>query len=309
MRRPSLIEWEAFRAAMANGGPAAAARRLGRAQSSVSRAIGALEEKLGFTLFRRQGRRLVATAEARALDQELDQVFAGLDRLAGRSAELALGAARRLAIGAPAPFALSLLPAAMAAFQAGDPDCVVELQVAPSDELALALAERRLDLAVTDTLALAHRGRLVPFRRSRIACILPPGHPLAQREQLMEADFAGQAFIALTKRHPMRAQLDEAFRLAGIERRMVAEASTALAAIACVRQGLGVTLLNPFPYLTLPAAPADLALRRFALRLEYRSAFLLPDEGVPPLAVRRMMAAIRRSCGAGDLWSEPLRSD
>jgi DNA-binding transcriptional LysR family regulator len=306
--RPTLVELESFRAIMASGGATAAAHRLGRAQSSVSRAIAALEARLGVTLFQRRGRTMVATAEAVALNRELDAVFAALDRVTGVSADLGSGAGQRLLVGAPAPFALSLLPAAMAAYRRHHPDVLVELQVAPSDELAALVAEGRLDLAITDTVPQQRTVRLEAFRRSRIACIMPARHPLARKALVTPQDLDGLDFIALTKRHVMRRRIDALFHTAGIGRRLTVEASTALAAIACVEHGLGLTLLNPFPFLTLPPSrPAGLAMRPFSVRLEYRTAFLLPVGRMPPQPVRGLMAALRQAGGRKDEWSEPLK--
>jgi DNA-binding transcriptional LysR family regulator len=308
MTRPTLVELEAFRVAMASGGASAAARRLGRAQSSVSRAIATLETRLGVVLFQRQGRAMVATAEAFRLNAELDAVFAALDRVSGVSADLGTGAAQRLLVGAPAPFALSLLPLAIRAFRRSHPETLIELHVAPSDELAALVAENRLDLAVTDTVPQQRTVRLEPFRRSRIACILPARHALARKSTIAPQDLDGQDFIVLTKRHVMRTKLDALFHTAGIDRRLTVEASTALAAIACVEQGLGATLLNPFPFLTSPAGRSSrLVLRPFSVKLDYRTAFLLPAGRLPPQPVRGFMAALRHAGGKKDEWSEPVK--
>lgn len=309
MNRPTLVELEAFRAAMASGSATAAGRRLNRAQSSVSRAVMALEDKLGVALFKRRGRTLVATAEAVALNRELDAVFAALDRVSGVSADLGTGAAQRLRVGAPAPFAFSLLAAAMAEYHRHHPDMLVDLHVNPSDELAALVAEDKLDFAITDSVPQQHTVRLEAFRRSHIACVLPAGHKLARKDVIVPEDLDGIDFVALTKRHVMRRRVDELFHTAGLRRRIVAETSTALAALACVERGMGVTLLNPFPYLTLdPAQHAALAVRPFSVRLEYRTAFLLPVGAMPARPAQDLMAIMRRLCGKKDEWSEPVRA-
>src|SRR4051812_172845 len=54
-------ELRAFSAVVETGGFSAAARRLGETQSAVSKAVGALEKRLGVLLFNRSTRRVTLT--------------------------------------------------------------------------------------------------------------------------------------------------------------------------------------------------------------------------------------------------------
>ena len=76
---PSLRELEVFRATIFAGSATTAAQRLGISQPSVSRSLAQIEERMGMILFLRQNGRLVPTAEAMALNRELDSVFESLD--------------------------------------------------------------------------------------------------------------------------------------------------------------------------------------------------------------------------------------
>ena len=79
--RPTLRELEVFRSVIRCGKTTAAARQLGISQPAVSRALAQLEARKGEMLFRRDGNRLVPTAEALALDRELEPMFEVLARL------------------------------------------------------------------------------------------------------------------------------------------------------------------------------------------------------------------------------------
>ncbi len=67
MRTIDLDSLEIFRAVVAEGGVVRAARRLNRVQSNVTTRVRQLEERLGVTLFRRQGRGLSLTSEGQRL--------------------------------------------------------------------------------------------------------------------------------------------------------------------------------------------------------------------------------------------------
>lgn len=77
----NLRQLEAFRATMRTGSITGAAKFLHISQPSVSRLIADLQTKLGFELFIRSGRGLVATVEARRFYQGVEGMFIGTERL------------------------------------------------------------------------------------------------------------------------------------------------------------------------------------------------------------------------------------
>ena len=76
----NIRQLEAFRATMRAGSVTAAAEMLHISQPSVSRLLADLQHKLGFELFIRSGRGLVATVEARRFYQGVESLFMGTDR-------------------------------------------------------------------------------------------------------------------------------------------------------------------------------------------------------------------------------------
>jgi DNA-binding transcriptional LysR family regulator len=299
-RRPTLVELEALRATIANGTTAGAAQRLGCSQSSVSRALALLEARLGVPLFERAGRLIRPTAEALAINDELDDVFHALDRVASG---LAAGpAAGRLTVVAPPAFALALLSRAAARFRAVHPQIVLQVEVVGSDAVVALVAEGRADLGVTDSAPLHSGVRLEPFRLSALACVLPSGHPLAESPVLRPADLADTPAIALTRRHSMRARIDRLFAEAGVERPLAAETSTAISALELVRAGLGVAVMNPFPL--ADDADPTLRWRPFEPTLEYRSCCVLPA-AAPPTPNARRFQKLLNGLPRADRWSRP----
>jgi DNA-binding transcriptional LysR family regulator len=130
---------EVFTAVMRAGTVTAAARMLNISQPALSQILLHAEDELGFALFDRDKGRLRPTPEALELFPEAERLFAGLEGLRRKTADLRLGRAGLVRIGASAPPAMSLLPRALAAFRAQNPDVVLRSHVAPIGSLVAML--------------------------------------------------------------------------------------------------------------------------------------------------------------------------
>jgi DNA-binding transcriptional LysR family regulator len=288
LQRPTLRELEVFRSVIVCGKTTAAAHQLGISQPSVSRALSHLEERRGETLFRREGNRLVPTPEALALNQELEPVFEVLAKIDSPS-----GAGWRAAtirIFAPATFSQNFLPNAIARYMRAEGGCVVHLEVGSTPAAVASVASGLADVAFTNS-SVAHAGvRLEPFRRASACCVVPNGHPLARRKEITPQDLAGEPFIALARRFPSRSVIDRLFQNSGVARRIVAEAATAVCAIALVREGLGVSIMNPFPACT--RRDDSLVFVPFLPEIAYVSSVVTPIAQVRP-DVRRFVDFVK----------------
>jgi DNA-binding transcriptional LysR family regulator len=89
---PSADAIETFIAAADLGSFSAAARHLGRSQSTVSVTIANLEVDLGLVLFERSGRRPELTPAGRALLPKAAAILAGYAALAQGASQLVVGA-------------------------------------------------------------------------------------------------------------------------------------------------------------------------------------------------------------------------
>lgn len=89
---------QAFALAASCGSLSAAARRLGKSQSTVSEAVARLELDLGVELFQRGPRRLTLTEAGASLQAHAEEVLAAGDRLARHAARLAGGQEARLTL-------------------------------------------------------------------------------------------------------------------------------------------------------------------------------------------------------------------
>jgi DNA-binding transcriptional LysR family regulator len=243
---PTLRDLEVFRAVMECGSVTQAAQQLRISQPAASKMLRQAEDRLGFQLFAREGKRLVPTAEAHALLPEWLGAAAALDGVSRLADALRKGRSGRLAIAAVPVLATALLPEAVQAFRARHPGILVSLRACTALEAAHLVADHRADLA----LILGHSADLrVETERlgaSTIGCALPPRHPLARRRRLSLADLADQHVISLTPQQPVGAMLRQAMAQEPRMGQVVVEVSQSSIACALVRAGAGVAVLDGF---------------------------------------------------------------
>ncbi|HEY8565007.1 MAG TPA: LysR family transcriptional regulator [Beijerinckiaceae bacterium] len=280
--RPTVRELEVLRAVIDTRKTTAAASRLGMSQPAISRAIAALEERLGRALFQRDGGRLVPTPEAFALDAEAAPIIAALARLEHWPHPVLAGA--QLRIAATPTIAQAFLSPLVIRFMQLEPEVRIQIEIVRHTDAVLAVAEGSADLGVVDVPDLHAGVRAEPFRHSQAHVLLRREHPLARLEVITPAELAGQPLIAVTKRFSSRARIERAFADHGIAPRFVLEASTLLFVADVVRAGLGVAVTNPFPLSRIVGN--DLVFRPFAPAIAYETSFLFTSGTRPAVASR-----------------------
>lgn len=289
----TLRELEVLRALVQTGKTTAAAQRLGMSQSAISRSLSQFETELGRQLFERAGGRLLPTREALAISDELGPVFAALGRISDRSRTAPQSHTGSLRIVAPPTMAHRFLPSHVARFTKENSELEVIFDVLSSDSLVTSIAEGRHDVALTDTEP-AHAGvKSSVLIESEAICALPGRHRLTAREIIHPEDLEDEPFISLTRRHSGRISIDRLFERTGVRRKVVIETATAVSAAEFVREGLGVSLLNPFPI--AHQFSSGIVMRPFAPSIAYRTSFLFPSSRPPSPAAQGFMDMVRAS--------------
>ncbi|WP_281856697.1 LysR substrate-binding domain-containing protein [Litoreibacter halocynthiae] len=267
----SLPEYQALRALMESGTTSKAAIRLGLSQSAISRSIASLEARTGRMLFEREGGRLRPTDEATRLNRRLDQLFLALDRIDGPPD----ATPETLRIVAPPTYAHRFLVHQVATFLKTNPQFFISLEVASSEDVIRGILDERFDLGFTGVELSRDGVKLSLFRTSSAVCAMASDHPLSEHSTIRPEDLDGQPLIALTHRHARRAQLDKVLHSARSTPHLVAEMSTSIAAVDLAKEGLGLTIVNPFPIVQYRSD--DVVFRPFASQIAYRSYFVTPD--------------------------------
>ncbi len=268
---PDLISHrhiEIFRALMLSGGVSEAARALHTSQPTLSRELARLEFLLGYALFDRVRGRLKPTQAALSLFEEVQRSYAGLDRIVQRARALAQGHETVLELLSLPALTQALLPGACKRWQDLAPEGRISITPQESPLLEEWLSEQRYDLGLSEQATSPPGTHSELLFEADEVCVLPDGHPLLANASLALEDLRGQAFISLASQDPYRQQLDALFEAAGIARRLQLETHSAAAICECVRQGLGLSILNPLTALRFSGQ--GLQLRRLRVSVPYR---------------------------------------
>jgi DNA-binding transcriptional LysR family regulator len=286
----TLRDLEILQAVIEEGKTTLAATRLGVSQPSISRTLSQLEQKSGRELFRHEGTALVPTADALALYEAIQPISKSLDQL--KEFEWAQGQTQMLRIAAPPTMAQCLLDALTAKFLKTNPEVTISFDIVTTAEVLELVADQRADLGVVDVTPTSTGLRRSVFRRSRIVCALPKDHPLAKQKKISPSDLNAEQLILLAKRNALRPVIDRILAKDNSKPRKVIETSTAISALAFVAEGLGITLINPFPAALV--LPKGVTLREFSLDLPYESSFVTSATVVNSALALRYMEFVRK---------------
>jgi DNA-binding transcriptional LysR family regulator len=288
--QPTLRELEVLRAMIASRKTIAAATMLGISQPAVSRAIASLEARIGRTLFSRDGGRLAPTADAFALEAEAGEIFAALERLS-RWPDGAHGRTL-LRIASSPTLAQLLLTGFIARMRIAEPSLTYSVEICTGTDVLAAVADRRVDLGLLD-MPVGHPAiRAETIREAHVHVLMPEDHPLAALPAISASDLADVPLILLPHRFAARGEIDKSFQRAGVRPNMVAEVSVTAFAAELVRQGLGLSIFNPFP-LAMTAIPGTVW-RPFHPMIQYRTYLLFPATGGVDPAARRFADMMAR---------------
>jgi DNA-binding transcriptional LysR family regulator len=226
-------------------GRAAAALHI--SQPPLSRAIRALEQRLGVVLFARSRRRVELTPEGTRLLGEARRMLGQLERTVQEVRGMARGEEGRLRIGFVSLADYGVLPGLLKAFKSARPGIALALREMLSPEQAAALAAGELDFGlllppVSDAEPLEH----LVVQRERFVAALPSSHRLAAgKGKLPVSALAGEPFV-MVPRDIAPGLYDIVTGLAagaGISFNVAQEAIQMQTVVSLVSSGLGVAIV------------------------------------------------------------------
>jgi len=239
-----------------------AAESLHISQPPLSRAIRALEERLGVALFTRSRRRVELTAEGSRFLEESRRLIAQLERSVAELRGIAAGEQGRLRIGFVSLADYGILPGLLRGFKTARPGVRLALREMLSPEQAAALGARELDFGlllppVDGEAGLDH----LVVQRERFVAALPSRHRLAREAgRLAVSQLAGEPFVMVPR--DIAPGLYDIVRglaaRAGIPLNVAQEAIQMQTVVSLVSSGLGVAIV--------PASVSNLGRREVAYR-------------------------------------------
>ncbi len=172
---------QAFVQAATLGSFSAAARKLGKSQSTISAAVAGLEIDLGFELFDRSTRKPGLTAAGHVMLRKAEDILAANNRLEMAASQLAQGLEAKLTVVISDTYQSDRFEAALSGFAARYPDLELECLIAECADLVELVQQGRAQLAF------AERQDSYPpdlssatvDERTEFAVFVHPEHPLA----------------------------------------------------------------------------------------------------------------------------------
>ena len=236
----------ALGAVITEGTVTAAAQRMHRTQPVVSRLIAQLESAVGFALFRREGGRLVPTAEGLSFYRESERAFSALSEIESAARNIRDRRDVPLRILAQAHVAHGLLPLVLGPFCARNPGFRFSIEIRQREYISHWIANRQFDVGFAPQPVSDPRVDAEPLVKAPLCVVLPGRHPLARKRRIGIADIGKDPIIATRPGAPIRTRLDALFAAAGTTPVVRGETATSLSAVQLAGQGVGVTISDPF---------------------------------------------------------------
>lgn len=242
-RRPlNLRQIEVFRAIMIAGSVSAAGRMLHVSQPAISRVLSLTESRLGFQLFERQRTRLLPTPEARRLFGEVEGLYHGIQRINDLAGNLARSGAGKLRIVTSGSYAERLIPMALERFCKRNPGVHIACRTVTYDELTARFLTGDADVGIS-MLAPDHANlKATELGQDELVCLVPGGHPLAQRDAVHAEDLGSVPWIGYPAAAPLGRML-WSLLAPDVATSAQIEVHSPMTAIAFAQQGLGAALV------------------------------------------------------------------
>ena len=228
----TLDAWVILQAVVQLGGFGPAAKKLNRSQSTISYAIGRLQEQLGVRLFEIHGRKAHLTEAGRVLLADVEPHLAGFHELEQRARVIASGGASEIQISVDSIFPDDRLFGVLATFSRSFPRVRLKLR---QGTFLSADSEFSLHNAQICVTGLISRELLVkPILTIEVMAVVRCDHPLlATRRKLSRSDLMPHILVSIES--AASGTLKKQPRLPA---QRVLSVSTIESAISAVRSGL-----------------------------------------------------------------------
>lgn len=271
----NLRQIETFRAVMISGSIVGAAKLMNVTQPGVSRTIGLLEDRLGYALFQRRGRRIMATPEAETLYREVELSYRSIESIARVAHDIGMQRAGALRIATLPALAQWLVPRAVSRFLATRPDVTVFVQSLPSVQIAELVSTRQFDVGIVEMPVSRPAIDIEELGESTAVVVLPAAHRLAALDRISIQDLAGERMILLSQHSFARYQIDDAFSAAGVAPVVAMETPSSTIACALVAAGIGLSVVSRST--AEPFISSGTAVRPLVPSMSFRYSIVFPQ--------------------------------
>ena len=173
-----------------------AAQRCNVSQPALTKAVRGLEEELRAPIFTREGKRVRLSDFGRSILPTLRQMQEQAERAKAMAQEYRLLDKVPVRLGVLGTIGSVRIARYLAAFQTHHEGVEVEVDEAPVGELLNRLDQGSLDLAIVNPCEeVPESFHVHPLYSEKYVVVLPPDHPLADRNAVRLSDLSGQPYV------------------------------------------------------------------------------------------------------------------
>ncbi|MCY1513353.1 HTH-type transcriptional activator CmpR [compost metagenome] len=207
LRKLDLTSLRLFVAVCQENSIARAAEREFIAPSAVSRRIADMESLVGLALIERHTRGVTVTPAGQTVLRHARRIIGDVEAMGAELSRLYAGVKGHVRLVANLSAIVQFLPEDVAAFQRLFPEVDIDLEEQHSPDVLRLVRERAADFGICNRIPGAPGVEQLPYRRDRLAVMLPARHPKAVARQLSLQDIAGETFVGLRENSALTQQL------------------------------------------------------------------------------------------------------
>ncbi|MGF9979105.1 LysR family transcriptional regulator [Viridibacillus arvi] len=222
-----------------------AGQEIGLTQSGVSHNITALESELGVTLLKRGRGGTSLTSAGEYIIPHIRSIVANMAHMEQKVASIKGMELGKISVGSFPSFTASFIPALFSICKERFPNIEIVLYEGGYEDIVKWVEEGTVDLGFT---ALPVKGvECIPLLEDPLSAVIYDGHPFAEKDAVMMANFVEESFIML--RSGCEALIEDEFRKAHLPLRVSYNSKDNETVISMVKGKLGVTIM---PNLAIP---------------------------------------------------------
>lgn len=239
---------------------ARAAEREFIAASAVSRRLAELETLVGLPLVQRHTRGVSLTPAGAMVLRHAQQILAGVEAMSAELSRVYAGVNGHVRVVANPSAIVQFLPEDISAFQRLYPEVAIDLEEQHSPDVLRLVRDRDADFGVCNRIAGMDDLEWQPYRRDRLAVVLPASHPKADAQRLRLADIVDETFVGMREPSALTHML--AVRADALERKLSVKFRVGSLDVLCrmAHVGLGIAIV-PQKVAELYIKALDLVLR------------------------------------------------
>lgn len=222
-----------------------AAEELHIAQSTLSKAISALEEELGVYLFEKKGRNVVLTKQGKHYLEYVRSALSELDRGRDYLEKEHLLSGGYIDLGMVTSVEYDNIPLWIQSFlRSSRKNVFFSCKTGTSRELAIGLKDNQYDLIFCTASPGEPQIQFVPVFEQRMAVVVPSGHRFSARKTIDIRELESENMIIHTRSSSMWDITHQIYQETRVSIRAVSEAEEDRTILGLVKAGIGCSIMT-----------------------------------------------------------------